>query len=257
MGRPMAEALARAGYDPRGYDVKPANTFSEFAPKMRSLADFCDGLQILISVVRDIPQTEDVLFGAQNIVENAPDLSHIVISSTLSPRYVRELRSRIPAEIALIDAPMSGAAIAAKEARLSFMLGGEPETLNQLEPMFSAMGTHLHRTGPFGTGMAVKVLNNLVAASSVVTTRLALDWADAQGIDEETLLKVMRDSSGQTWFGSNFSTIEFARDGLTADNSIGILKKDLESALDAAPGHSDTTLPRALIEAIAALKPRP
>ena len=87
-------------------------------------------------------------------------------------------------------------------------------------------------------------------------TRLVLDWADASGIDEEKLLNLINTSSGQNWFASGFDTIEFARDGFDEDNTIGILKKDVESALDAAPEHADTTLPKHIIDAITALKPK-
>ena len=44
---------------------------------------------------------------------------------------------------------------------------------------------------------------------------------------------MMHDSSGQTWFGSNFEKIEFSRHGYDPDNTVGILKKDIESCLDA------------------------
>lgn len=257
MGRPMLAALLRAGIEARGYDVRPPSGYGDLAPHMTDdPAVFAPGLRTLITVVRDIAQTEDVLFGRGNLVARAPSLDTIVISSTLSPRYVRDLRARVPARIRLVDAPMSGAAVAAEEARLSFMLGGDPADLDRLQPLFDAMGRHFHRMGPYGSGMAAKVLNNLVAASSTAMTRLALDWAEAQGLDPARLLALMHTSSGQTWFGSNFETIEYARDGHAPDNTVGILVKDVESALDAMPEGADPALPRAVQAAIRALTPR-
>ena len=166
------------------------------------------------------------------------------------------LRPRVPAHITLVDAPMSGAAVAAQQRRLSFMLGGAEGDLDRLQPLFAAMGAHFHRMGPYGSGMAAKVLNNLLAAASTAMTRLALDWADAEGIDEARLLALIATSSGQNWLASGFDQIEFARDGWAPDNSIGILVKDVESALDAAPDGADIALPRAVQQAIRQLKPR-
>ena len=60
----------------------------------------------------DIDQTDAVLFGAQNF-SAIPSLTRIIICSTLSPRYVRDLRARVPSHITLIDAPMSGAQVKA------------------------------------------------------------------------------------------------------------------------------------------------
>lgn len=255
MGMPMARALAKAGLDVRGFDVRPIAEFDSFAGNMDlNPGTFMDGRNVLMTVVRDIKQTNDVLFDDQAFLSKASDLTHLIVCSTLSPRYLQELKQRVPAHVQLVDAPMSGAAIAAEECRLSFMLGGETSSLDELAPMFEAMGTKFHRMGAFGSGMSTKVLNNVVAASSFATTRLVMDWAKAQGVDIDKLMAVMHDSSGQTWFGSQFDAIEFSRDGFDKDNTIAIIKKDVESALDAMPEGADDRVPRALIEAIAQMK---
>lgn len=251
MGAPMLAALRAAGLPARGYDVVPMDT-----PHITDdIAVFSEDLYTLITVVRDIAQTEAVLFGDQNLAA-IPTLIRIIICSTLSPRYVKELRGRIPPHIALIDAPMSGAQIAAQEARLSFMLGGEDADLDAAQPLFRAMGKHFHRMGPYGSGMQAKVLNNLLAASNTAMTRLVLDWADTTDLDPDALLDLIHTSSGQNWFASGFNSIEFSRDGHSDDNTIGILVKDIASALDAAPQDADTTLPRAVQSVIRTLKPR-
>lgn len=256
MGAPMLAALIRAGFDARGFDVRSVDEFPDLANYMMPKpADFAAELDTLITVVRDIDQTEDVLFGKQGFV-SAPKLKTIIVSSTLSPRYTLFLRGRIPDHIAMIDAPMSGAAIAAQEAKLSFMLGGDGANLDDAQPLFNAMGVHFHRMGGFGAGMQAKVLNNLLAASNTAMTRLVLDWAESAGLDEQALLNLIHTSSGQNWFASGFNEIEFANDGLEDDNTIAILVKDVESALDAAPGGADTSLPRTVQDTIRALKPR-
>lgn len=251
MGAPMLAALRSRGFDVVGLDVVDRGVPSVTL----DAGDVFDTVKTLITVVRDIAQTDEVLFGAQNLCA-APLLERIIISSTLSPRYVRALRDRVPPDIALIDAPMSGAQIAAQEARLSFMLGGTDADLDAAQPLFDAMGAHFHRMGAFGAGMQAKVLNNLLAASNTAMTRMVLDWADAAGLDERKLLDLMHTSSGQNWFASGFDEIEFARDGMEDDNTIGILVKDVASALDAAPDGADLTLPKQVQAQIAALTPR-
>ena len=162
---------------------------------------------------------------------------------------------RDPETVTLVDAPMSGATVAAEEARLSFMLGGRPDVLDALQPLFALLGTRFHRMGGPGAGMTAKVLNNFVAATSVASVRQTLAWADELGIDRGRLLALMNDSSGQTWFGSNFDKIEFARDGYDPDNTIGILKKDVESALDAVGADPASGLQAAILKYLAELEP--
>ena len=256
MGAPMLAALIGAGVPARGLDLRPPSDYGALAPAMTDdPVAFGLGLRTLLTVVRDEAETERLLFGPAGLAR-APDLETLVVCSTLSPRYVRGLRARVPEAVALVDAPMSGAEVAARERRLSFMLGGEDAVLDALTPLLSAMGRHVHRMGPFGAGMSAKVLNNLLAASHTAMTRLALDWADAEGIDEARLLALIHASSGQNWLASGFDEIEFARDGYAGSNTIGILVKDVAAALDAAPPGADPRLPLAGQATLKALAPR-
>lgn len=257
MGAPMLAALLGSGFNAKGLDIRPVEEFGNLSPFVTNDIDsFAAGLDTLFTVVRDIPQTDAVLFGASGVLVRSDALETIVICSTLSPRYVQQLRSRVPERISLVDAPMSGAAVAAEKGQLSFMLGGEESDLNQIQPCLDAMGLHFQKMGGFGSGMQAKVLNNLLAASHTMMTRLVLDWAKELDLDEQKLLALIHTSSGQNWFASGMDEIEFASDGYSDDNSIGILKKDVESALDAAPDGLDTRLPELLRDMIVDLKPR-
>ncbi|MEK9660275.1 MAG: NAD(P)-binding domain-containing protein, partial [Alphaproteobacteria bacterium] len=189
MGAPMLRALIRAGIDAAGFDIRPTAEFGDLAPHMIGDAGaFAASRRTVLAVVRDIAQTEALLFGRQAILARSNTIDTLLICSTLSPRYVRDLRGRVPAHIELLDTPMSGAAIAAEEARLTFMLGGDDAALDRLQPLFAAMGTTFHRMGGFGAGITAKVLNNFVAASSVAATRMALGWAGDLGVDRADLL---------------------------------------------------------------------
>ena len=249
MGRPMLENLRQAGFDTKGFDIILGRGDDQ------PLADFAHGLTTLITVVRDTDETDDVLIGAQNLT-NCPTLETIIISSTLSPKYVLGLRDRVPAHITLIDAPMSGAQVKAKAGTLSFMLGGDKTAINAHMPLFNTMGQDFHIMGEYGAGMASKVLNNLLAASHTAMTRTVLDWADTAGIDENKLLNLIHTSSGQNWLASGFNDIEFARDGFAEDNSIGILVKDVTAGLDMAPADADTSLPTHVQAVLKSLTPR-
>jgi len=56
--------------------------------------------------------------------------------------------------------------------------------------------------------MTFKVLNNYVAATSVVSVRRVLAAAKQAGIDQKLLREVMPESSGESWFGNRFKEIE-------------------------------------------------
>ena len=231
MGRPMAEALIAAGFDVMGYDVRPMSGFGGFARHMTGdPAELPGRCGAVISVVRDAAQTRELLAA---MAEPPPIL---VLSSTLSPRFVRTLRDELPTATALVDAPMSGAPHRARSATLTFMVGGPDEAVKQLMPAFRAMGEEIHLLGDTGAGAAAKVLNNFVAAAGVVAVRTVLAQAGALGLPPERLLAVMRSSSGGTWYGDNLERIDWAAETYDPANTIGILEKDVTAYLDAVAG---------------------
>jgi 3-hydroxyisobutyrate dehydrogenase-like beta-hydroxyacid dehydrogenase len=251
MGLPMLNALRDMGANARGLDVvdvaDPYVTTDDAA--------FATELETLLVVVRDANQTQQVLFDQQNLVARAPHLSRVVLCSTVSPRFITALAEALPDHIVLIDAAISGAQHGAISRELTFMLGGPDDEVDAIVPILSAMGSAFFHMGPLGSGMQAKVLNNLLAASHTAVTRLALEWAERTGIDQDVLLQLIAQSSGQNWLSSGFDTIEFARDGYAPDNSIGLLVKDVACAIDAAPPNAELVLPQTIMTALRQLRP--
>jgi len=148
---------------------------------------------------------------------------------------VTTLRERLPVDVELVDAPMSGAPHRAREGTLTFMLGGAVNTVERLRPALDAMGDTLFHLGPLGAGMTIKVLNNYVAASNVAATRRSMELAELANVDPALLRDVMCASSGANWYAENFEDIDWSRQGYDPRNTIGILEKDVQCALDIEP----------------------
>ncbi len=241
MGLPMAKRLANDGFNVSGFDIKPWKTRPyQFTPKSSDTVTLnaLTGLTnlsletILVLVVRDEQQILDVCFEQQAVYTHCIYPLTLVICSTVSTKCIERLAKRLPKDVTLVDAPMSGAPYSAASGSLTFMLGGQTDDIEPLMPMFRSMGHHVHHLGPVGTGMAAKVLNNYVAASSVVTVRRALHWASMEGINVAKLLDVMAQSSGSTWYGNNIQKIDWSKQSYDSQNTIGILEKDVRCALD-------------------------
>ena len=258
MGLPMARGLDRAGFNVSGFDIRPLSDFPEFANKMLNNSDDIETADVMISVVRDARQTLNLCFDEQAVYLKSMYPRILVLSSTLSPRFVRNLSIRLPSDVTMIDAPMSGAPVAAEQGSLSFMLGGHPETLNNLMPIFNRLGERIFHCGSLGAGMTYKVLNNYVAAGSVTVARRAYDMARRLDVDLVHLREVMSVSSGATWYGDRFDEISWAREGYDAGNTIGILEKDVLSALDAIkadPNCGESPMDSAILDALTKLEP--
>ena len=239
MGLPMLNAMVSKNIDAKGYDIEKKKSLLSLGKDfVSSKKKFLDDRNIIISVVRDAPDTTELCQGDNGLFEQQSS-KILIIASTLSPKFVMDLKSRAPKNITIIDAPMSGATIAAHEARLTFMVGCEKVFFNYVEPILGLMGTRINHIGNYGSGMMVKVLNNFIAASSVVSVRHVLHHAQKFELDIDALFKTIDTSSGQTWFGTNRADIEWFKENFDNDNTMGILKKDVEAYVDSFENESD------------------
>lgn len=232
MGLPMAIALRSAGFDALGFDVRPKSEFPDFQQYMLDSLDGLHSDDILLIVVRDQYQIQDICFGDHAVYKKGSYPQRLIISSTVSPRYIESLHQHLPGDVNLIDAPMSGAPVAARQRNLSFMIGGEKSEVAALMPAFNAMGKNIFHLGETGQGMLAKVLNNYIAACNVISVRKSLAHAEQLGMPADKLLDVVNSSSGSNWFSNRMDAIDWSHENYQPDNTIGILEKDVIAALD-------------------------
>ena len=239
MGLPMLNSMLSKNIDAKGYDIERKTSLLDLGKDfLTSKKKFLDDRNIIISVVRDASDTVELCQGNNGLFEQQ-STKVLIIASTLSPKFMMDLKRKAPKNITIIDAPMSGATIAANEATLTFMVGCEKVLFNYIEPLLELMGTRINHIGNYGSGMMVKVLNNFIAASSVVSVRHVLHQAQKFELDIEALFQTIDTSSGQTWFGTNRADIEWFKENFDNDNTMGILKKDVEAYVDSFENESD------------------
>ena len=239
MGLPMLHSILSKNIDAKGYDIERKTSLLDLGKDfVTSKKKFLDDRNIIISVVRDASDTVELCQGNNGLFEQR-SCKVLIIASTLSPKFLLDLKRKAPKSITVIDAPMSGATIAANEAKLTFMVGCEKGFFNYIEPLLGLMGTQINHVGNFGSGMMVKVLNNFIAASSVVSVRHVLHQAQKFELDIDALFKTIDTSSGQTWFGTNRADIEWFKENFENDNTMGILKKDVEAYVDSFENETD------------------
>ncbi len=239
MGLPMLNSMLSKNIDAKGYDIERKTSLLDLGKDfLTSKKKFLNDRNIIISVVRDASDTIELCQGNNGLFEQQSS-KVLIIASTLSPRFMMDLKRKAPENITIIDAPMSGATIAANEATLTFMVGSEKNFFNYIKPLLRLMGTRINHIGNYGSGMMVKVLNNFIAASSIVSVRHVLHQAQKFELDIDSLFKTIDTSSGQTWFGTNRADIDWFKEKFENDNTMGILKKDVEAYVDAFENESE------------------
>jgi 3-hydroxyisobutyrate dehydrogenase-like beta-hydroxyacid dehydrogenase len=202
----MAKCLLDRGFSLTVHDLRPSALDelvargARAAPNCRVLAETSD---VVISMVRDIPQTDEVLFGVDGVWSGMPPGGIVVLSSTLSPAYCRHVYARGKERgIEVIDAPVStpgGTVVDAEFGELTLMLGGDSEAIARCMPLFEALARHTFHLGEIGSGQTLKVINSILNLNIEVATNEALNLGLKAGLDLDTLIKVLNVSTGYNW----------------------------------------------------------
>ena len=123
MGYPMLKVLLQNNINATGHDIKASETFKDFGNKyIPSKSDFFLKNNVILSIVRDTKETEDLLINNSTLLSKKN--ATILICSTLPITYISNLKNKLPDNFILIDTPMSGSTIKAREGTLTFMVGG-------------------------------------------------------------------------------------------------------------------------------------
>src|SRR3546814_9450271 len=77
------------------------------------------------------------------------------------------------------------------------MVGGESEAARRIMPLLAALGGAIFRTGPLGSGHAMKALNNYVSAAGLAAAAEAVIVGSHFGLDPLVIVDVLNASTGR------------------------------------------------------------
>ncbi|MFD7403632.1 NAD(P)-dependent oxidoreductase [Streptomyces sp. NPDC059866] len=100
--------------------------------------------------------------------------------STVGPDAIRDLAARLGGTAALIDAPVVGSTDKAASGELRILAGGAVEGVADV---LGVLG-EVTRTGPLGTGAALKLVVNSAVLGGVALVAECLRLADALGVED-------------------------------------------------------------------------
>lgn len=240
MGREMARNLAQDGFTVRAFDIVPnagdaLRAFGvEIMPDIPSAVTDAD---IVISMLPDTPQVEEIVLGTNGLLAHPPRGKLFVDMSTIAPEATRKFsRALAAAGITMLDAPVSGGPIGAKNGTLTIMVGGEANGFAQATPYLQAMGTTLNHVGASGAGQTVKLCNQLICGINIQAICEALALARAWDIDLVQMREVLLGGSAASWMLDKLAPAMIEGD-VSAGFRIDLMMKDLRLVLEAAQKH--------------------
>jgi len=218
MGSGMSMNLLKAGF--------PLTVWNRTRSKMKPLLDagaegagspreVTERSDVVIDIVTDSPDVEEVLLGPEGVIHGAKPGTIVIDMSTISPAVTRRIAAELAKkDVRMLDAPVSGGAIGARNGTLSIMVGGDAETFQECLPIFQAMGKTITHVGGHGMGQTVKLCNQILVGLNMLAVAEALMFASKAGVDLEKAYAAVSGGAAGSWQLTN--------------NGARLLKGDLE-----------------------------
>jgi 3-hydroxyisobutyrate dehydrogenase-like beta-hydroxyacid dehydrogenase len=234
IGKPMALNILKRGFDLSVFDARPEpmkELEAKGAKGSKNPKELSSQVDVVITMVPGPPETRQVVFGTDGIVEGLRPGSILIDMSTSSPALTREIARKLD-EIGckMIDAPVSRGIPDAIKGTLVIMAGGDPGVLDQCRDVLNCMGSEIMHIGTNGLGHAMKLVNNMIAQTEIVSICGALALGTQAGIDLNKIFEVIGRSTGNS-FMFQYKGPRILRRDFEPGGAVDISVKDLDLAM--------------------------
>ena len=244
MGGKMAHNLLKAGLKVHGFDLSEVAIahFTEAGgiahANPQAAAEQAD---VVITMLPAAKHVKEVYLGENGVLAVLKKGSLCIDSSTIDPQSIKDI-AVVGAEqgIQVCDAPVSGGTIGAQAGTLTFMVGTDLNTFEQVQSVLKPMGKNIVHCGEVGAGQIAKICNNLILGISMVAVAEGMALGAKLGIDPQALAGVINSSSGRCWSSEvcnpwpGISANAPAGRGYSDGFATQLMLKDLGLAIEAA-----------------------
>jgi len=155
---------------------------------------------VVFSMVGFPADVREVHLGPNGVLACSRAGTIVVDMTTTEPSLAKEIHAAAKTRgVHAVDAPVSGGDVGAREARLSIMVGGDPEAVAALAPLFETMGKTIVRQGAAGAGQHAKMCNQIVIAGTMIGVCESLIYGHKAGLSLEAMLSSISGGAAGCW----------------------------------------------------------
>lgn len=239
MGAPMATCLANVGVPVVAYDVDRARIDAvsgagiAAAASPAAAAASCDVLAVMVATPQ---QAIDALFGEAGAEAGLQAGSVVLVTATIGPDAAAEIARRLAAaDVAVVDAPVSGGTVRAASGDLLFMVAGSAEAMRIVQPLLEVMAGHVALVGSqAGDGQRVKLVNQLLCGVHIAAAAEALAFAEALGLDARACWETVRHGAAASFMLDDRGARMLTEGPVEVRSALQIFVKDMGMVTSAA-----------------------
>ena len=203
MGKPMSTNLLKAGYELIVFDIRkeameePIRLGAKAASNPNDVAKLSD---IVITSLPTPEILEEVVLGRNGVLDGARSGCVLIDTGTVSPSTIKKIASLAKDRgVQVLDAPVSGGVAGAIAGTLTVMVGGDKDVYERCLGILRVIGKNIYHVGDVGSGDTVKLVNNLMSLTNVVTLSEGMILGVKAGVNPETLYNVIKVSTGSSY----------------------------------------------------------
>lgn len=207
MGRSMAGHILDGGHELHVYNrtrSKADELVAKGAIWHDTAGDIAAACDVVITIVGYPKDVEETYLGAGGLVERARAGTILIDMTTSGPTLAGEIAARAAEKgVAVLDAPVSGGDVGARNAKLSIMVGGTEEAFAAALPLLQLMGENIVRQGGPGAGQHTKMCNQIAIAATMLAVSESLAYAKASGLDAKQVLSSIGTGAASSFLLNN------------------------------------------------------
>jgi len=151
---------------------------------------------VTFAMVTNSAALEAITDGPDGVLAGLGQGKVFVDMSTVSPAVSRGLAAKVREKKAdMVDAPVSGSVVTLQEGRLSVMVGGRPETFEQVKALLEDIGPKVTYVGDNGLALSMKIAVNISLATQMLAFSEGVLLAEKSGIAREIAVDVLTHSA--------------------------------------------------------------
>jgi 3-hydroxyisobutyrate dehydrogenase-like beta-hydroxyacid dehydrogenase len=238
MGSRFARRLAGAGHDVVVWNRTPSRTveLADLGAKVaQSPAEAARLAEVVMTMLTGPEALEQVTTGDEGITAGVDGATTVIEMSTVGPASVEWLRSALPEETGLLDAPVLGSISEVEAGSLRIFVGGPEALVDRWTPLLSSLGTPV-RVGSLGAGARAKLVANSTLLGVLGVLGEAVALADALGLSREAAWEVLAATPIAAQAERRRGMIE-GSEGAPLRYSLGLARKDADLIAAAADDH--------------------
>lgn len=190
MGGPMATRIVKAGFDLTVYDINPEaceKFIAQHGGKVAaSLAELGRCVEAVITMLPTDKIVNAVILGDDGIASTMAKGGIVIDMSTSDPLATQTLAAVLkPRGIAVVDAPVMGGVVFARDGTLDIMAAGDAAAIERVAPLLRSMGRSLIECGAAGNAHALKALGNYINACAMINVVEAMTIGRKFGLDAQ------------------------------------------------------------------------